>query len=284
MENNDRGNIFVKIRFLYPSLTKSEKNIADLILDEQGNFTRYTMAECSKDAKCSDATVIRFCRRLGLEGFTELKHNLEDAVYHTYDNGRFRVTKGDSLKTVFEKIVWYYDRTLRDTLSLYSEEYERAYEALRKAKSIHFFGVGDAWVVCQAAQVKFLRLGIPCTAHSDLACMLSAASMLGPEDVAVGISFSGQTRAIVDSIHAAKDNGAVTIGIVHYEKQPLSKYTDINLYTATIDMTDAHDEIARRVAEHAIIETLYMKMVAEDRERFRERQQKSIATIIANKN
>lgn len=283
MQQDERNNIYVKIRFLFPNLTKSEKNIASLILDEQEHFTHYTMTECAEKAKCSEMTVVRFCKRLGMNGFVELKKNLEDVAYYTDNNAQSRVQKGDTLRDIFGKIIWYYERTLRDTLSLYSEEYDRAYQAIRGAKSLNFFGVGDAHVVCQEAQVKFLRIGVPCTAHSDFACMMSTASTLTKGDVAIGISFSGETRMVVDCIRTAKENGATTIGIVHYEKQPLSKHTDINLYTATVDLTDAHEEIARRVAEHAILETLYMKLVSEQRDRFRDTSAKTIAAIIANK-
>jgi RpiR family transcriptional regulator, carbohydrate utilization regulator len=282
VQNND-NNIYVKIRFLFPSLTKREKKIAQIVLDEKDEFVHNTMIEVAKKAHCSDATIVRFCRRLGLDGFVELKTRLEDVSHFTYDHGKYLIQKDDSLQQVFEKIIWYYERTLRDTISLYNEEYERSYEAIRNAKSLHFFGIGDAWTVCQSAMIKFLRIGIPCSAHSDLSNMLSTACMLHEGDVAIGISFSGDTKAVIDCLRIAKENHATTIAIVHYEKQRLSKFSDIDLYTATIDLTDAHDEIARRVAEHAIIETLYMKLITDERDRFRAQSQKSIAAIIANK-
>ena len=95
------------------------------------------------------------------------------------------------------------------------------------------FGVGDAHLVCQAAQMKFARIGINCTAYSDTALMLATASLLGEDDVVVGISFSGDTRVVVDATRIARENGAKTICIVHFEKSKLAKYADIRLFTAT---------------------------------------------------
>jgi len=48
-------------------------------------------------------------------------------------------------------------------------------------------------------------------------------------------------------------------------------------------MTAGHDEIARRAAEHAIIETLYMGMITKDAEKYKPRIKKTISAIIANK-
>ena len=64
------NDIFVKVRFLYPSLSKSEKAVADILLDEGENVTNYTIAEYAEKAGCSDASILRFCRRLGVEGLS----------------------------------------------------------------------------------------------------------------------------------------------------------------------------------------------------------------------
>ncbi len=77
--------IFVKIRFLYPSLTKSEKKVADVILDDYEKVCSYTLAEYSEIAGCSDASIMRFCRRLGLGGFLELKQQLSNVNQTAYD-------------------------------------------------------------------------------------------------------------------------------------------------------------------------------------------------------
>ncbi|CAK7016057.1 MAG: putative HTH-type transcriptional regulator YbbH [Desulfovibrio sp.] len=277
------NDIFVKVRFLYPSLSKSEKAVADILLDEGENVTNYTMAEYAEKAGCSDASILRFCRRLGVEGFADLKQQLADVTTYTYDHGAYRISKEDDLRTIFQKIIWYYERTLKDTLTLYNDDYDKALEAMRNAKAIHFFGVGDAHLVCEAAQMKFARIGINCTAYSDTALMLATASLLGEDDVVVGISFSGDTRVVVDATRIARENGAKTICIVHFEKSKLAKYADIKLFTATTDMTAGHDEIARRAAEHAIVETLYMGMITRDAEKYKPRIKKTISAIIANK-
>jgi DNA-binding MurR/RpiR family transcriptional regulator len=160
----------------------------------------------------------------------------------------------DILKKVFQNNM----QTLNDTLALVSDNYTKALEALLKAKTIHFFGVGDAFVVGQLAHMKFSRLGLGGSAHSDVMLQLIAASSLTKDDVAFAISYSGGSRTTVQVMKAAKEAGATTICITKMNKSPLLKYTDINLFTATIDLTVGKDIISRRVADQAIIDALYL--------------------------
>ncbi len=282
MKHTD-NDIFVRTRFLFPSLTKSEKVVAQILLEEGSQLINYTLAELSQKADCSEASILRFCRKLGMDGYAELKEQLAEITNSTYEAGAYRIGTADNLHTVFQKVAWYYEKTLKDTLLLYTDEYEKAYEAIRQAKSVHFFGVGDAWIVCESARLKFARIGVYSTAYHDSVMMNATASLLGEGDVAIAISYSGDTRSVVSAMQQAQENGATTICVVHMEKSKVAKYSDIRLFTATTDLTIGHDEIARRVAEHVIVESLYMALVTREAEKYSKRLQKTISTIIANK-
>ena len=275
--------IFVKVRFLYPSLTKSEKRVADILIDDYERIGDYTLADYAKKAGCSDASVMRFCRRLGLDGFSELKYQLAKVKTTAYDNGMHKITKDDDAYTIMEKVIWNNEKTLKDTLTLYNSDYEKALEAVLEAKQINFFGVGDAWIVCESAQMKFQRIGVASSAYSDVALSLATASLMGEGDLAVGISFSGETKLVVDALRIAKSNGAKTLCIVHFDKCELIKYSDMKIFTATTDFTVGHDEIARRTAEFAIIDTLYMGLITKKSEIYNSKLKKTIAAIIENK-
>jgi DNA-binding MurR/RpiR family transcriptional regulator len=277
MLTTDRD-VFVRVRFVYTSLPRSERAAADLLLDEGTRVAGYTLAEYAERANSSEATIIRFCRRIGTEGFAEFKQLLEHST-EAADRRTPRIGAQDDLKTVFEKVAHNYERTLEDTLTLYTPQYDRALEAIQRARMIHFFGVGDAHLVCEAARMKFARVGRTCTAYSDIALILAAASLAEPEDVIVSVSFSGRTRVVVDASKLAKANGATIVAILHNDKTKLGKLADISLFTATTDVTAAHDEIARRIAEHAIIDTLYMAMVARHQELYGTRGERSLLAI-----
>ncbi|MGB4137716.1 MAG: MurR/RpiR family transcriptional regulator, partial [Microbacterium sp.] len=282
MATADRD-IFVKARFVYASLPKAERGAADVLFDEGTAAAAYTLAEYAQRANSSESSVIRFCRRIGAAGYAEFVELLQAATEPPEGRGAFRVAANDDVKTVFSKVARNYTDTLADTLALFTPEYERALEAVRGARTLHFFGIGDANLVCQAAQMKFARVGKASTSYSDTALILAAASLTEPSDVVVVVSFSGQTKLLADAAKLAKDNGSTVIAIIHNGKSKLAKLADIRLFTATTDVTPTHDEIARRIAEFAIIDTLYMSMIARDQHIYGPRGEKSLEAIEAYK-
>lgn len=72
-----------------------------------------------------------------------------------------KIENQDDMRTILKKVFQSNIQTLNDTLSLATDNYDKALDALLKAKSIHFFGTGDAFSVCQLAFMKFNRLGCP---------------------------------------------------------------------------------------------------------------------------
>ena len=67
------NDLFVRIRFLIPTLPRAEKAIAEALLDNPEAITVMTLAELAKESGSSEASIIRFCRRLGFRGYTEMK-------------------------------------------------------------------------------------------------------------------------------------------------------------------------------------------------------------------
>lgn len=254
--------VLAKLRFLLPTLPRAEKAVAQYILGNSELVRSMTLTILSSETQSSEASIIRFCRRLGFDGFADLKRALMSAIVDENPLVTQEILPGDSITSIMAKVVADNAQILRDTMSLITKDYDRALKALLRAKSIHFFGMGDGYAVAQLAHMKFLRLGIPGSAHSDVMLQCSVASLLTPGDVAFAISFSGASATIVQAIRLAKEAGATTICITQMNKSPLVKYTDINLFTATTDLTVGKDIISRRVADQAIIDALYLAVLA----------------------
>ena len=114
------------------------------------------------------------------------------------------------------------------------------------------------------------KVGIRCAVHIDADTQLVIASTMGKGDVAIALSYSGRSRTVVEAMRLAKENGATTICITKMEKSPLIKHCDIKLFTATTDVTIGKEIIARRIAEQAIMEALYLGLITKERSEYRE--------------
>lgn len=268
-----------KLRFLLPTLPRAEKAVAQYILNHPENVRSITLMILAHETQSSEASIIRLARRLGFDGFSSMKQALMFAMVDDNPLVTQEILPGDTISSIMEKVIADNAQILRDTMALVTADYDRALMALLKAKSIHFFGMGDAYAVAQLGHMKFSRLGIPGSAHSDVMLQCTIASSLTPDDVAFAISFSGASSTTVQAIRLAKEAGATTICITQMNKSPLVRYTDINLFTATTDLTVGKDIISRRVADQAILDALYLAVLSKTEESsapFIRRTQKAI--------
>lgn len=250
--------LMMRIRFQLPSLPRAERVVAEALLENPEAISGLTLAQLAKETGSSDASIIRFCRRMGFKGYTDFKNaficrrdlNEEDEEKENQD----------SMMVILKKVFKGNMQTLTDTLSLATTNYDEALNAMVNAKSIHFFGVGDAYAVCQLAHMKISRLGISGSAYSDVTQQLVAAANIKPGDVAFSVSYEGRSRNVVEAMKIAKERGAVTICITKMNKSPLLHYVDIALFISVSDLTIGREKVARRVADQAILDALFVGM------------------------
>lgn len=276
--------LFVKINFLIPMLPRAEKSFAQALVENPEAITEMTLAEIARETNSSDASIIRFCKRLGYHGYTELKQAFMAVTSEketVYDE---TVSSSDTIKDIMKKVFQSNMQTLQNTMVMANDEnYQEAVNALVTAKSIHFFGVGDAYAACQFAFMKFSRLGVVSSAESDIMMQFTAANNLGPGDVALAVSYEGRSRNVVQAMSIAKKRGATTICITKMSKSPLLKYTDIPLYIAISDLSVGRDKVTRRVADQFILDVLYLGYINQKKQDFSRYLKRNQVAIDCNK-
>lgn len=250
-----------KIRATYSSLSEKEKKVADYILNDPGKMIHATINQVADDLHVADATVFRFCKRIGFPGFQAMKIALASEIVTPMQDIHETIQEDDDEKTVTEKVFKSNIRTLEDTMHVIdSESYQRAVSALVKARRIDFYGNGGSGIIALDAHHKFLRTGIPTAAYQDSHFQVMSASQLTEADVVVLISHSGTNRDILQALEVAKEHGVTTIGITTLAKSPLSKGVDIPLFTVSQETEFRSEALASRLAQLSIIDALYVNV------------------------
>ncbi|MGN1193786.1 MAG: MurR/RpiR family transcriptional regulator [Dorea sp.] len=276
--------LFVKINFLIPTLPRAEKVFAEALVENPETILQMTLAEVARETNSSDTSIIRFCKRLGMHGYTELREEVDKAIEENKEGkDEDTVNSSDDIKAIMKKVFRSNIQTLQNTMVIADDEnYLKAVEALVDARSIHFYGVGDAFAACQFAYMKFLRLGVNCSAQSDVMMQFMGANNLGPGDVALAVSYEGRSRNVNQAMAIAKKRGATTICITKMNKSPLLKYVDIPLYISISDLSVGRERVTRRVGDQFILDVLYMGYVTKKRD-FSKRLKRSQLAIDSNK-
>ena len=245
---------------MHDSLQPASKRIADYLLRNSKEAKFLTISALARRIGVSESMITRFARTLGFEGFKEFKIYLaadapgdgKELIY-----GEIRLK--DDVKSICSKIYNNNIRALRDSLRVLDfDNVETAAELIVRADKIFFYGSGSAAVAITNALVRFYRLGLACFAYSDSHAQIVSASLLGKRDVAVGVSNSGRSADIVTALEIAKRRGAQTVCITNNLETPITRQSDVNLFTSTYDSEELSESLHSRIAELSLIDALYV--------------------------
>ena len=255
----------LQMQGIYDSLKSAEIKAADFILSYPEVVSGLTIVEFARQAGCSEATIVRLSKRLGYDGFPELKKDFalyqKSETQFEYEN----ITNEDSPFSVLKKVFDSSSTALQDTFNVLDNgEYEKAVEAVSNASSIMFCGVGDAAAVAMEANQRYLRIGKHCFFSQDSDINLILASQLSQGDVIVAISHSGRSKMVIDAVKTAKEKGAIAIAVTNFPVSLLAKKSDIILQTAVFSKSMSGEVMAKRITALCIIESLYINSLIKD--------------------
>ncbi len=266
--------IIPQIHNKYKELTETEQKVAAYVLSHPEAVTQMTAKELAEQCGTVPSAVIRFCKSVGRDGFSELKISLakELGKARTEPDGEMPAfCENDGLRDVFSKVFGSGIRTLRDTLQMLDfDRMEKIVETLRKANRILIFGVGTSSVIAVDAQYRFSQLGLQATACTDVLFMNVSAINLQKGDVALCISHSGRTRGVVDAMRHAKDAGATAIAITSFAGSPLAKESDFAITVFADEENYPVEAVSARVAHICLVDALMMTLATMDYDTFKD--------------
>ncbi|RLQ94778.1 MurR/RpiR family transcriptional regulator [Falsibacillus albus] len=249
------------IRESISTLNKPEQRAAQYILEQPQEIVRLSIQELAKRSDSSSSAIIRLCKNLGMDGFRELKLRVTGDLQQSGNGGEeFKeIQPNDDIPTLIETITNNNMYSLKETMKvLDSLKVEKAVEALYNAKRIDFYAAGASQLAALDGQHKFMRINKHCTAYADTHLQLTSAVTLGQQDVAIGISYSGETVHVIDAIKEAKSNGAITIGITKCGANGLSKEVDIHLETISSESDMRSAATSSRIVQLNVVDILFI--------------------------
>lgn len=254
----DNVNLTRRVQAHMPSLRKSERKVASFILHDPGSVLSMRISDLARSAAVSEPTVIRFCRALGFDGFQSFKLQLAQFLGSSGNYVQFSVSDSDSVADVNRKV---FDATIGSLLNVRDEinpqALEKAIAALSAAKRVEFYGFGASGSVAIDAQHKFFRLQVSAAAYTDPHIQHMSAISLKQDDVVVAISQSGRTKALIQSVHLAREAGATVIGLVPLGT-PLAELCDLPIHINVMEDEHVFTPVSSRIAHLVVIDVLAM--------------------------
>ncbi|MBI3905342.1 MAG: transcriptional regulator HexR [Pseudomonas fluorescens] len=171
-------NLLEQIQNRLEDLNKAERKVAEVILLNPQQATRFSIAALAQAASVSEPTVNRFCRSFGVSGYPELKLQLAQSLASGAAYVSRAVEADDNPEAYTQKIFGSAIASLDSACqALDPNLIIRAVDLLIQARQIHFFGLGASAPVALDAQHKFFRFNLAVTAHADVLMQRMIASV-----------------------------------------------------------------------------------------------------------
>lgn len=209
------------------SFSKSERKVAQFIIDHPQDTIQMSADEISHRAQVSAATVVRLAKEVCEDGLPGLKIRLSAEV--KLDDTLFtEVNPSDDLETMKHKMEFRISHAIGQTNQVLSTDaVQNAADIIDKADNIYAYGLGASNLVASDFQQKFIRVGKPVAQTLDT--HLIAVGMIETNSALLIISNSGETSEGLRLANAAKSLGVPVITITHAPDSAIAKKSTIIL-------------------------------------------------------
>ena len=257
----------------YRTITKTEQKIADYLLSDTDDFIYMTLHELSISIGVGEASIVRFCKKMGYDGFQSFK----------FEISKSRVGEDDEKETsLINKIKDNINSVVENTAnSLDIDSINQAVKMMIKAQRLTFVGVGSSGLVALEAQNRFLRLGVYVNAITDSHFQLMMASTANKDDVLVAISLSGSTDDILATVRLAKENGCKIISLTNSQLSSLAKESDCLIQTAVRENILAGGSLLAKISQLYAMDCLITSYGIEKKEESNLNREKTARSIIS---
>lgn len=243
----------------------SMRRLAEAIVANPAVVVEKTISELARQCDTSETSVVRFCRTLGLSGYSQLRIALAtelgregaqrgEATTHGAD-----IADDDDLATAVSKIGFSETICIQETAeNLNIAELEKVVDAVDNASRIALYGVSSSGWSAADLQRKLVRIGRVAFEFGDAHDAMTSAALLGPGDVAIAFSHSGTTREAVEFLRLSNKQGATTVAITNDGDSPLAKTAGLTLTTVVRETTFRSGAMASRIAQLMLVDCVFV--------------------------
>jgi len=151
-----------KIQRVYSRLTRSQRKVAEFIIDNPSKITLMSADQLAKASGVGEATVIRFARILGYKGYSDMKAEFQRALIDNFTSSK-KVEEG--LKSVSSETVL--DELLKTHIAVFqnmnvaelTRSLKNAAKIIFEANDVYVFGEGAALVPAMELSFWLNRFG-----------------------------------------------------------------------------------------------------------------------------
>ena len=260
--------VIAKIISMQSSLTVSENEIAQYVINNPDQVVASTITATAQNTHTSEASINRFCKKIGFKGFNSFKVALaQDSFYNS-----MREAEPASQDSFIAAISQDYRHMLINTTAMLDEnQVFRAAAEMYKASHIYIFSMSYTRFVAQQLEFRLGMVGLYAKAITDLNDARILASGIGRDDAVLVIAPTLLVRELYQAISICHGNGAVVISITSYDSPKLGDLIDYKVIIGDKITTQNSVSISNNLMFLYVADVLYCALLDKDKS-LRQRQ------------
>ena len=278
-------NIFETISSQYFQLTNSEKKVADYVLRHRIDVQYMSISELAEECTVADATISRFCRRLGLTGYNAFKLELAKASMtrdsHRADAAILQESSG--FHAMCKKLLGENVAVLEQTIQpLDPRQVSRAVDLLRRSRRVVCMGQGSSMVLSEEAWTLFSTVSPKFLFVPDSHLQMNTLALMDPDELVLFFSYSGSTRDFQDLLEVARQRQVKVVLVSRFPKSPGGQLADVVLQCGADEGPLQAGSVNARMAQLFVLDVLFQEFCMRAPEET-EQSREQIAEAVARK-
>lgn len=226
--------LFIKIKNMYPSMSKGHRKIADYILENYDKAGFMTALKLGETAGVSESTAVRFAYELGFEGYPEFQKELSETAkrkltfIQRMDLAEDKIKDGDILQRVTNLDI----ASIRSTMENVSkDEFYSIVDTITSAKKVYIIGSRSAepLAVFLHYYLNLMLNEVINVKSSGTTEVLQQVLKIDSNDVIIGISFPRYSSQTLNALQYSSDRNANVIAITDSLTSPIAKVSKYTL-------------------------------------------------------
>lgn len=239
-----------------PSLSKSELIVHYYTIHHPEQVIYSTVSQLSHLMGVGEATVMRYCKKIGFNSFVQFKMELFKLLGEA---------ETSACMPYIDQIADNMTKSILATKNIIDEtQIELAKDLILGSKRLLITGQGASNITAQDAFSKFIRLGVDASLVLDNHLLYMYSSIIDKNTVVLCYSYSGETQEVIKVAKLAKENDCKIIGITNYESSEIAKLSDICLYTSGYEKNIHGGFFSSKVSQLFLTDVLVTRCATED--------------------
>lgn len=239
---------------------KAFASLAEWMINNRESVADMPLADVARAAGVSETTVFRLAQHLGFSGYREMRMALAElrgVAQGQKLSEAWSTSHTDPYSAIINNTINVHSEILRKTAGLTDPVALRAaVTSIQDAKVINVFGFGSSTGPVVDLYQRLVRFGYVTSSYSDPHVLTAVTANPPPGSLFFGISFSGQSKDVVDVLSSSTRRGLPSVLITSHPDSAAAQLANVVLHSAPAGAIGGSETVGTRISQLTIIEMI----------------------------